>query len=470
MTARGSRIAVAAAGFLAAATVLALLLAVLVNLRDEEISPLARQMSRVEPPAVAGNAYVLLLGLSAPSGADPLAEGARLIAERDDAAGSDPFARERAPRRRRDDADDDKLVFRGDRDLTCDVLREPCLPFAKARAGAILVLLADNALLIERYRKARRMPVFAAAPIADTHRADVARGELGHVRALLLTQAVLAAQSGRVGEACDFLKADGGFWRRALSGGGALGDRMFAFRALSEDLRSASELIAWSGFDTDACAPALGELLVPLTREEVSLADAFRQGFVPALRMLASWPDPSLSVEPESWADRHLKETPLYDLFYRRNASINRAARLYADLASLAEAPAPHFAAAQASFLAASRDLTGVGPAWIYNPLGRMLVGRHLPLQVDYVAHAHGVAAYTALVRAQLELRHSRVPLAQVPDFLERAGADTRNSLDGRPFRWDGERRTLSFDPPDRRWRRWGASVPVVAPDAGTAP
>jgi hypothetical protein len=249
-----------------------------------------------------------------------------------------------------------------------------------------------------------------------------------------------------------------------LSGAGTLGDKLSAFRALAEDARLASELIASKAFDAASCGPSLRMLLAPLTANELSLADAFRMAFVPAVRMLASWPDPAISVEPESWADRHLKETPLYDLFYRRNASINRSAELYAGLAALAEQPTPRFIAARDAFIADSGDLVSIGPSWIYNPLGKTLISRHLPLHVDYIAHAHGVAAYVKLVRVQLELKLAAVSLAEVPLFVERAGPDGANPLDGRPFCWDSEHRSLSFDPLDRRWRRWGTSVTIVGP------
>jgi hypothetical protein len=201
-----------------------------------------------------------------------------------------------------------------------------------------------------------------------------------------------------------------------------------------------------------------------LNAKELSLADAFRMAFVPTVRMLASWPDPAISVEPESWADRHLKETPLYDLFYRRNASINRSAELYAGIAALAAQPISRFIAARDAFIAENRDLASVGPSWIYNPLGKSLIARHVPIHVDYIAHAHGVATYLKLVRMQLELRLAAVPPAGVPQILEHAGPDGANLLDGRPFRWDSEHRSLSFDPSDRRWRRWGTTVTIAGP------
>ena len=168
---------------------------------------------------------------------------------------------------------------------------------------------------------------------------------------------------------------------------------------------------------------------------------------MPTVRMLASWPDPAISVEPESWADRHLKETPLYDLFYRRNASINRSAELYAGLAALAAQPTPRFVAARDAFVADSSDLASVGPGWIYNPLGKALLGRHLPIHVDYIAHAHGVAAYVSWCACSSSSGSRPFRLQQVPQFLERAGPDSANPLDGRPFRWDREHRSLSFDP-----------------------
>ena len=205
-------------------------------------------------------------------------------------------------------------------------------------------------------------------------------------------------------------------------------------------------------------------LLAPRAGVLAAYESGRMSGRLCAARMLASWPDPAISVEPESWADRHLKETPLYDLFYRLNASINRSAELFAGLAALAAVPTPRFVAARDVFLADNSDLTSARPGWFYNPLGKMLLGRHLPLHVDYIAHAHGVAAYVNLVRAQLELKLAGVTLAQVPQFLAHAGPDSTNPFDGQPFRWDREQRRLSFDPLDRRWRRWGTSATISGP------
>jgi len=459
------RVARLAAWMLAAVVVCALAAAVLINLRDPEISPQARAMAHFELPAIApeGNAYLVLLGLTAPPSVDALVEGRRLAAERDAALSLDPFARQRPPHEEREADPDDHLTFAGDLDAGCDIFTEPCLPFARARERAVRALFTGNRLLIDRYEQARQMPGFAAVPIADKRRAGIGRSTVGRVHAVLLTVAALDAQETHAAEACGFLQADGAFWRRVLSGAGTLGDRLSAFRALAEDARLASELIASTAFDA-ACGPSLRVLLTPLTAEELSLADAFKVAFVPMVRMLASWPDPAISLKPESWADRHLKETPLYDLFYRRNASINRCAEVYAGLAALAAQPPSRFIAARDAFVADSSDLATVGPSWAYNPLGKSLIARQLPTHVDYIAHAHGVATYLNLVRMQLELKLAAVPLAEVPQFLERAGPDGANPLDGRSFRWDREHRSLSFDPYDRRWRRWGTSVTIAGP------
>jgi hypothetical protein len=388
----------------------------------------------------------------------------RLAAEHDTARSADPFARQRAPQQEREsDSDqDDHLAFAGDLDAVCDIFNEPCLPFALARERAVRDLYARNFVLIERYQEARRLPGFAAVAIADKRRADIERSNLGRVHAVLLTVAALDAQQGHAAEACSFLQDDGDFWRRVLSGAATLGDKLSAFRALAENARLASELVASPAFDAGSCTTSLRSLLAPLTDAQLSLADAFRMAFVATVRMLASWPDPAISVEPESWADRHLKETPIYDLFYRRHASINRGAELYAGLAALAAQPAVRFIASRDAFLAQNSDLASAGPGWLYNPLGKLLLGRHLPLHVDYIAHAHGVAAYLKLVRTQLELRLAGVSPTDVPQFLERAGTDATNPIDGRRFRWDREHRSLSFDPPDRRWRRWGTSATIV--------
>jgi hypothetical protein len=467
MARRPARIAAVAAKFLAASALVVLILVVLINLRDPEISSRARDMAAFEPPAIPAesNAYVALLGFTAPRRIDPLTEGKRLVDESESALPRDPFARERIRHeaRERDLDEDDRVAFAGDLDAGCDILAEPCLPFARARERAVRAASADNLLLIERYEQEWRLPAFAAVPIAATSRVNFEWSNLGRVHALLLSLTALDAQEGRVVEACGFLQADGAFWRRVLSGAGTLGDKLSALRGLSEDTRLASEIIASVDFEA-SCAPSLRVLLAPLTAKELSFSDAFRIAFVPTARMLASWPDPAISVEPESWVDRYLKETPVYDLFYRRNASINRSAELYAGLVALAAEPTPHFVPARDAFLADSSDIASVGPGWLYNPLGKMLLARHLPLHVDYIAHAHGVAAYLKLVRMQLDIRTAGVAPAQVPQFLSRAGADGTNPFDGRPFAWDDQHRSLSFDPPDRRWRRWGTKAAIRGP------
>jgi hypothetical protein len=50
-----------------------------------------------------------------------------------------------------------------------------------------------------------------------------------------------------------------------------------------------------------------------------------------------------------------------------------------------------------------------------------------------------------------------------VPQFLETLAPVSTNPFDGRPFRWDRERLEISFDPIDRRWRRWGTSATIRA-------
>jgi hypothetical protein len=304
MAIASARLGKLAAWTLAAAMVCALAAAVLINLRDPEISPQARAMAHFELPAIAaeGNAYVALLGLTAPPRVDPMAEGKRLAAERDGALSGDPFARQHLPHEEReaDPEQDDHLAFTGDLDAGCDIFSEPCLPFARAHDQAVRALFAGNRILIDRYEQAWRLPGFAAIPIADKRRADIERGTLGRVHAVLLTVAALDAQELHAAEACGFLQADGAFWRRMLSGAGTLGDRLSAFRALAEDARLASELIASNAFDTASCGPSLRMLLAPLTAQELSLADAFRIAFVPTVRMLASWPDPA-SLVPDSF-------------------------------------------------------------------------------------------------------------------------------------------------------------------------
>ena len=70
---------------------------VLVNLRDEELSPDARALAEYHKPGVADeqNAYLALVGFDAPTGVNPIDEGARRIAAQNAAAVGDPWGRQR---------------------------------------------------------------------------------------------------------------------------------------------------------------------------------------------------------------------------------------------------------------------------------------------------------------------------------------------------------------------------------------
>ena len=77
------RIALAAAKWLVVVSGVALLLVVLVNLRDEDLTPEAKALAEFEPPTVPDgqNAFVALTGFDAPMGGDPIAAGARAVKE-----------------------------------------------------------------------------------------------------------------------------------------------------------------------------------------------------------------------------------------------------------------------------------------------------------------------------------------------------------------------------------------------------
>ena len=210
---------------------------------------------------------------------DPIAEGKRLAAEHDTALSADPFARQRRRTRRPNPTrirTTGSRFNRGSRRRLRHIQRAMHAVRAGPRAGRSGRSFPPIAVLIDRYESARRMPGFAAVPIADHGRAAIERSNLGRVHAMLLTwlrwtrnratQPRLAASSRPTARS-------GG---AMLSGAGTLGDKLSAFRALGEDVRLASELIASPVFDAASCGPALRTLLAPMTAREASLADAFR--------------------------------------------------------------------------------------------------------------------------------------------------------------------------------------------------
>jgi len=437
---------------------------VLVNLRDEDLSPEAKALAAFHPSAVPDeqNAYLALVGFDAPSGIDPIAAGAKIVKEHDAAARSDPLGTARAEKMENAPAaehGDGRLQFVGDMDALCEPISRPCLPAISNDPEKLRAMMSANGELVARYLALQNLPAFANTSVPDPMQPMPSGGWAG-ARRLLFAQAVVDAKSGREDRALAFLAADMSLWRRVLAAGSGLIEEMIAVRMLASGLALLSEFIASPDFDVQNHQAILREMLVPLSAAERNSTSMFARESSATAYSLSAMRDEGAQSDAISWMDRQLIK-----LFFKKDASLNEYAILFTRLQALASHGPASFAPQRERMLRDSEARAEPGISWLYNPIGKIYVRIAYPSYPDFVARVFDLAAYVQLVRAQLEVRLANLSSSDMPQFLGSAGAETRNPYDDKPFAWNAETRSLSFEPMNpRTWRDWNFKVHVPPP------
>jgi hypothetical protein len=435
------------------------LVAFIINLRDEELTPQTRALltAPANPYRPEDNIYFALAGLNAPIGASVIAVGeARLEAhnQRVDAYQPHPspqllesFAHE--------SEDPQRLVFKGECGFI-EPLGSSVWAAALEHREDVDRLLADNHELYERYlalpglhgyyetARPSLLPAYFGSP-HEVHKLFLA------VVTLRLRSGIPSEQQQGFGD----LERDVRLWHTVLTGDGSLMSSMLSAAFLQEDYLLLADMIAdgklplpRAASDADAVAPVfdlhdwdLGKtlaaefrLMAAALRAEITLADQKNDS--------AGW----LAVAYDRLGDHFLK----------LNATLNLKAR---------QTERQRLAAADPARLLRTRDEHAFFPegqsVWAlplsYNPLGKVLVAISEPLFGDYSLRAWDAAALQRLVRLSYEIRSQRIGPGAIPAFLQQHPEWSTHPADGRPFLWDpakGELRiqTVGKQSPGRRF------------------
>jgi hypothetical protein len=446
---------------LAGLACLLFLIALLVNARDEALTPEARALlsQPANPYAAADNIYVALRGLDAPLAESIIAAGEARIEQYNrslDAALRDPSE---ANLERLNPKDPYRLRFKGDigfiQPLGSSVWNE-----APQHEQEITTLLADNHELMDRY-----LSLILLRGYYETERP----GGLGpvpyppapsEVRRLFLAQLALQmrARSRSARQlALAELEADIRLWRRVLIGEGGLLWKMLSIAFLQSDFLLLGDLIADGDIDLDP-REEYADSLVPLfDAADFDLGKAFAAEFRIQVAVLRG-PEMQPHRGTQGWledAGNHLTGH-----FFKPNATANLLARNTLRWMAIGADPAK----------AGSAPESPAG--WVlplsYNPIGKILSAPVTQAYRSYPPRAWDEAALQRLVRAGYEIRQRRLAPADLTAFLQAHPQWSTHPADGRPFLWDagtGELRvqTVSQHPPE-----WRFSIRVWrAPPAG---
>ncbi len=479
--------------FLLAALLLAW--AMFVNRHDEPLTPEAQAILSYRAEAVpdAGNGYVAMAGFTAPAGSDWKKAGIDWIErhnERSRASGRGMTGNathvslteeERKLKFSEDNCCEQFLKLSWKTDATALSASLSSLPQQRERLDR---LLSANVELILRYETMQAAPAFSETALLSwtmmpqfSDYIDIIR-----VRRLLLSKAALSALSGDQEPVLDFLERDLRFWRLVMRSDTTLLTAMIAQAQVGEDLRLLQALLPRIDLSVST-AERWRRLLAPFSAEERSLLRALKiewnyiaEGVLHLREFNAN--HETCAYFPDS--GEGVSCTPVQNFlmkwFFQPQATLNlhvEKLRFWSDLARL---PPPEFVARYAELNEQRRKNETeirVVPWPPYNFIGRTMAEFAEVDVGDYIGRRHDHAAMLQLTRAQLELRLAGIDVGKnpqaVPEFLAKAGEETRNPYTGMTFDWNENCRRLSFTPQDGKRRIFSEITLADIPEQNAA-
>ena len=454
-------------------TLIVLLLAALwaANRQDDPLLPELARLTRFAPPAppaMRRNGYFALIALNAPADESPQLTGERIFSEQarchlrristytSARASSCANTADAAPGRY-------PPTLQIPRELLCPNGAD-CAAHYAAHAPAIDALLAQQQTVLRRYQAVLQAPAYEEIVVPDLE------APLPHYRDWRMASEMLGMQAARLlptrpEQALRLLVTNARIHQRLLAG--------------SRNLMSGMSLLAMQVRHQRLISDLLRQRPALAARHLSAWQDALQApAFVlePALRGEIRWVLGALTLEmtrQTAGQQRLLPSdtdisTTLFELLppwlILPNATLNSQWRNYCH--ALEQALQPPNAPAQAAATATSCDQPVPGAPeiapWLQNLrnlLGTglaLMSGGHFP---DYAQRAHDAEGHRRMVLLQLHAYARRVPLPDMPAWLQTTPPEWRNPYTQTPFAWDAAQSSLIFEGRQRQTQNADASA-----------
>lgn len=446
---------------LLAAAILVYLIALGINWRDVPPSAAAREFEDIVaqrlPLADEANGFVYLLGFTAPAEQDPQEVGV------DRMRWIEALGLGEAP----PDADPLQAPLEfipGDSGL--HRLRQACVQDDKiACAREFDALTASwhaselDALALRRYaallsRDGWRevVPVNISSPLPSFAAAL-------HAQRLAFIELAQRASRADAPEIQRALATDFAWWKRAQRAADNLLSKMIAQSALRQHFFCSTLVMRHLSAEKIAAA------VPPEWREEFSAEDRAMKralaGEIEFNRGLLAQFKAGLSAASDDWLKEYWEEKypgvallPLARPLFQVQDQSNHFAGRYLDYARRFEVPMSQYRDVAREI---AEERHGVEPpefpSRIYNITGDLfLTAGDGTLDPNYALRTASIEAMRRLALLHADLHSRAIPPARVEEEIERS--TLRDPYDGKPFRWDEERRSLNFEAPEaHHWR-----------------
>jgi hypothetical protein len=331
---------------------------------------------------------------------------------------------------------------------------------AKSHGQEVAVLLTSNQTLYQRYLSLHHLhgyyetarPSYLAPVISAPQQ----------VRVLFLGDVANRTQTGTLQQqrkALTDLQDDLQTWRTVLKGDGTLIGKMLAAAYLHGDLILLADFIEDPASDLAHLDDLLGPLALPFDPKDYRIGSAFAAEFrgTAAIYKTITAPNELIgSMASTSWRNRIWNAFQAH--FFKLNATENMGAAMAERWVALGESDPSHFylnREANREWL--EQNEPHLSPAFLYNPIGKILLKLAVSQNDAHSLRVYDVAAYQRLVYLAYQLKRQHIATADIPAFLKAHPDWSTHPVDGALFRWNAETRelavnTLGEHPKDQRF------------------
>ncbi|MDR3054582.1 MAG: hypothetical protein LBU53_04175 [Zoogloeaceae bacterium] len=442
--------------------VLALLVALVAGsvyfLRDEPLTPLAEQALNYQPAPVPAeqNAFVGLVGLTAPAGSDFVQMGEEIIGLVHAKQAPKPEVKNLAFSVK-------EYSYSCAREIT-----ENCLDEIRADAENIKKLLDDNQELVQRYLKIQEMPAFSnntSAALFDHTFGFLPYVELFMVSRLLSAKTVLDIKNGDVVGGINWIQKDMELYRRILAATDAnLLDKVVAVIQIRRVAILLSLLIEEDRLHDQN--ENLHPLLASLDSPKKIFRDAMWIEHVAVWQHISRLYNPSGFFELSNFDGQPVEEQGYFEklqaylgyyFLFKRNMTMNLDAEIRSYVMEVIDATPPSRLFRETIDQKAFERAGCVNVEELFckhlkNYFGEVLVLMGKPDYTNYLFRIYDTDALLRLVRAQLEYQlAAKEPGADPLKILASLPPETFNPYTEKPFDFDAERGVIGFQPAARQ-------------------
>ncbi len=419
------------------------LLFVVANWQDQSLRPEVQASLNWQPPKNIDddNGYLILLGMNAKDGVDPLDLGKRILE-------SELARYDREKNLMLDDATIDNVhpesqTFRKLDGEICDYTRTPnCVQFYLSRTveqeQEILqsrkAILA-NFVMIQASRDYQEIvPPFIAANIPSF-------GALLHAMELERMKAIRLIEQGKTDQGFSELMKLAAYSQRWMENNSSLISHLLATVTVQRDLRIVDELLqrypeliheqahiqAWLG---------------RFSEKKMSIGRALDLETSVNLRTMHSIRLESVAAQSSVW------QKFLIDLFNRPNASLNLTYDWHQMWSALAERSGRGYLIHREEVQGKQDALLGFGVSNFYllDPITKILLGVSTPSYETYIEKHFDTFAQINLLAMKMALIEKKIASSAIPQFVQDHTKQYANPYDGKAIGWDAEKHQLFIE------------------------